>query len=388
MKKRFFPIWIVCYEIVLYLASDIYLPALEITGSDLQLTTQEALSTISFWFLGNLVSTPFAGFVSGILGRKRTIVMSCLIFAVLNVMVPLIETKMWFFFFRFFQGFLVCLLTIPGYAMVHDHFSEKDSVRVISYMSAATVIAPLLGPLAGSVVVSFGSWRMGFLLLGVCAAMLIYPLYITLPATLPKEETVERATPEQITRRVILAYLLGLACAVAMNWVWTTASPLVMMQEFGITLTGYGYTQALSSVAYVGGVIVANRLISRYTARELVERGRKFIACGVLGLALDLVFPESLIVWLATWCAFVATAGFLLPPLLRVLMTSPLINRDYAAATICTFMNMGTAGGSAAAAMTYNGNRATVLHGVLGLGACLVACLALARSNVSSKGIE
>ncbi len=28
MKKRFFPIWIVCYEIVLYLASDVYLPAL------------------------------------------------------------------------------------------------------------------------------------------------------------------------------------------------------------------------------------------------------------------------------------------------------------------------------------------------------------------------
>lgn len=290
-------------------------------------------------------------------------------------------------FFRFFQGFLVCLLNIPGYAMVHDYFSEKESVRVISYMTAATVIAPLFGPLAGSVVVSFGGWRMSFLLLGVSAAMLIYPLYITLPAVSPRGETKERDPTAPISKYVVLAYLLGLACAVAMNWIWITASPLIIMREFGMTLTGYGYTQALSSAAYVGGVMLANRLIIRYTARELVERGRMLIAFGILGLASNLIFPQSLFIWLATWCAFVSTAGFFLPPLLRVLMTSSQISRDYAAATIYTFMNLGTAGGSATAALIYNGNRLAVLYGVLSLGFCLVFCLVMARSSGSSKEI-
>ncbi len=67
----FFPLLLVCYEIINYLANDMYLPALPSLIQDLGINTHLAQQTVSVWFFGASSFHLLADPISDRLGSDR-----------------------------------------------------------------------------------------------------------------------------------------------------------------------------------------------------------------------------------------------------------------------------------------------------------------------------
>jgi len=59
-------------------------------------------------------------------------------------------------------------------AMVRDVFTREKSASVISYITMAFVVAPMIAPVLGGFLEQYSSWRTGFWLLAIVGAILTF----------------------------------------------------------------------------------------------------------------------------------------------------------------------------------------------------------------------
>src|ERR1700722_8603518 len=77
-----FPFILVFYEIIHYLANDMYLPALPILAKELKISTHVAQMTITTWFLGAASMHLILGPLSDRIGRRPVLLSGGILFIV------------------------------------------------------------------------------------------------------------------------------------------------------------------------------------------------------------------------------------------------------------------------------------------------------------------
>lgn len=353
MHKNF-PFWIIVYEIILYLSSDIYFPAVLMVQKDLQATEQETLLTISIWFIGNVIFSPFIGFISTLFGRRNIIVLGALLFGLLNVNIFFIKDPRSLIIFRFLQGSLTPLLMVPGYAAIHDYFSDKKAIKILAWMNSTAILGPLLGPLIGSYLLFYVSWKVNFFALGIAAFCLVIPLFMTIPTIFPKESHHEGATVKhKKPLSIYMIYLIGVTLAIGSNITWLIASPLILMNEFGLTPVGYGLMQLFICSGFIIGAFIINRFIAVYDIHLLFVYGKWFMAISTFLFSFLLFLPKSLFFLVNLTILLAGALGYMTPIFARIVMTSYFKEKDLAASIMTSFVNLGTIIGSLLALFFY-----------------------------------
>lgn len=69
-----FPLLLVCYEIVIYLSNDMYLPSLPQIMDNLDMSSTQDQTTLTFWFAGAAFFPIFMGIASDSYGRRKTLI--------------------------------------------------------------------------------------------------------------------------------------------------------------------------------------------------------------------------------------------------------------------------------------------------------------------------
>jgi DHA1 family bicyclomycin/chloramphenicol resistance-like MFS transporter len=327
------------------LSTDMYLASLPDIARQLGASTAQVQLTISAYLIGFAVGQIVYGPLSDRHGRKPVLLTALALYCAASLACALATSIEMLIVARAVQALGGSSGIVLARAIVRDLYSGARAGRELSVMGAVMALAPVLAPIAGGLLQTGFGWRSVFFTLvggGLIGAAIVWPL---LPETLPARAA-EPVSPASMLRSyhvvarnpAYLAYLGLASTGFGGLFAWISGTSFVLQNLYGLTPFQFGVAFAVGSVGYMGGTMLAARLVMRLGIDRTLGIGAAAMAGGGLGmvvaLALGLTSAASLVLPMAL---YLAGLGMVLPQAIAGAMT-PFPERAGAASALLGFI--------------------------------------------------
>ena len=291
-----FPLALVLFEFSVYIGNDLVQPAMLAITRDFGVSSSWAPSSMSFYLLGGACVAWLLGPLSDRLGRKKVLLSGVLFFVVCCLLILLTQRIETFLALRFLQGIGLTVITAVGYAAIQETFEERDAIKVMALMANISLLAPLLGPILGAFLIDHVSWHWGFI--GI--ALLAFLSWFGLKAKMPEYK---QSIPKQPISYILYDFkkvyqdkhFLGLTLALPMVsmplMLWIALSPVMLVEELGLSSLQYGMAQFPVLGGLILGNIVLIKMIDKLVLGKTVLIGLPIMLFGTFILLLGVIWP-------------------------------------------------------------------------------------------------
>ncbi len=291
-----FPLALVLFEFSVYIGNDLVQPAMLAITRDFGVSSSWAPSSMSFYLLGGACVAWLLGPLSDRLGRKKVLLSGVLFFVVCCLLILLTQRIETFLALRFLQGIGLTVITAVGYAAIQETFEERDAIKVMALMANISLLAPLLGPILGAFLIDHVSWHWGFI--GI--ALLAFLSWFGLKAKMPEYK---QSIPKQPISYILYDFkkvyqdkhFLGLTLALPMVsmplMLWIALSPVMLVEELGLSSLQYGMAQFPVLGGLILGNIVLIKVIDKLVLGKTVLIGLPIMLFGTFILLLGVIWP-------------------------------------------------------------------------------------------------
>lgn len=276
----------------------IVLPLLPYYALHLQATPEQIGLIIASFSVAQLLFAPIWGRVSDRYGRRPVLIIGLTASAMAYVVFAFADTLWLLLLSRLVQG-AGGGTTAVGQAYVADTIRPADRARALGWLSAASSLGVMLGPVIGSLAARWGQVAPGLVAATLCVANAVYA-WRNLPESREHHETpaarrpVWRAAwevvrhPDRPVSRFMAIYGVGMLAFSSM----TAILSLYLEQEFGITEQTIGYF-----FLYLGALsLVMRSLLLGPIIARIGETGAMRV--GTITLMVGLIlFPSTRNLW-------------------------------------------------------------------------------------------
>ncbi|MGA8883525.1 MAG: MFS transporter [Acinetobacter sp.] len=292
-----FPLALVLFEFSVYIGNDLVQPAMLAITKDFGVSSAWAPSSMSFYLLGGACVAWLLGPLSDRLGRKKVLLGGVAFFTLCCLLILLTHNIESFLALRFLQGFGLSVISAVGYAAVQETFEERDAIKVMALMANISLLAPLLGPVLGAFLIDHVSWHWGFI--GI--ALLSFLSWFGLKAKMPKQQA---SLPKQpfshifddfkrvFKNKRFLGLTIGLPMVAMPLMLWIALSPVMLVEELGLSSLQYG----LAQFPVLGGLILGNivliKIIDKLPLGKTVLIGLPLMLAGTAIVVIGMLFPQ------------------------------------------------------------------------------------------------
>lgn len=276
------------------LAIDMYLPAMATLAhsfnTDIILVQQSLSVYLGGYALGMLCFGPLADR----LGRRPMVIMGLTGFMLISFLLGLAEQINVFLGLRFLQAFIGAAATVvvPGY--IKEVYGE-NTAKGMSYVSLIMMLAPLLAPTIGSLILELGDWHLIFFIQSAYTLLLLLLVIILLRMPSDKDKS-SRSQKSFLGAYATVFSRPGVKMNIASGvltsfafFCYLTASPFVYMEVFSLDKSLF----ALLFSTNVGALMLANiintRIVGRYGSLRMLHVSTflgALAAAGLLGVNL------------------------------------------------------------------------------------------------------
>lgn len=274
------------------ISTDLYLPSLPGLARAFGADVAEAQLTLSLFLAGLAVGQLAYGPLSDRFGRRPILIAGLAIYIAASATCMLAPAIEFLIVARFLQAIGACVGLVLSRAVVRDVHGREGAARILSYLSAALAIAPLLGPILGGYFEIWFGWRANFALLVGYGAMTLAGVAGFLPETNRHPDPGAIAPLRMVStyatlarERRYLGYVLSATFAYSGLFSFISGSSFVLIDMLGLTPDAYGYCFAVAVVGYIIGAVIAGKLGRRVAYRHLIAAGGAVSAAGGLLLA-------------------------------------------------------------------------------------------------------
>lgn len=276
------------------LSTDFYLPALPSITAALGTDVASTQLTLSVFLVGFGVGQLAYGPLSDRFGRRPVLMVGLVVYVLASIACTVAPDIATLIAARFLQALGACAGPVLGRAIVRDIYGPQESARVLSYMSAAMALAPLVGPVfGGSLTVWFG-WRATFVFLTLFSLVQAVLVWRMLDETnLHRDRDAIR--PGRILSnfrsllrdRLFRGVLMCNSCSYAGLFAFISGSPFVFINLFGFSPQAMGLAFGVMVSGFIAGTAASGRLSRRLGAARLLSTGA--ILAAIAGIAMLIV---------------------------------------------------------------------------------------------------
>ena len=371
-----FTLFLAALSVLPPLSIDMALPSLSVLEADLHAPQAKAAATIAIFLAGFSTAPLLVGPLADRFGRKPVMLAGLALFTLCaagSAVAPTIEALL---AFRLAQGAAAGAVGILPRAIIRDLFEGREARMHLAAVSLVFSVGPLIAPSLGAGILFIGSWRLIYVVLtGVGAILAIAGM--TLFEELHAAENRRNLKPSTIFagyRRALtspscagFSLLAGLVFAGLFAYV--NVSPLLYMQGYGVSKTGFaGLFAITASGVIVGSSLNAWLLNRRARPKTMLDVA---LACeclaGLALLAVGLAGAGSALIVAGVVMVYISSFGLIYPNAAHeAVHPLPEIAGLASAVLITTQMLFGALGGVIAAALYRDASP-------LGLGAIMSA---------------
>ncbi len=163
-------------------------------------------------------------------------------------------------------------------AIARDVYGFEDSIRVISYLTMAMVIAPILSPVAGGALHDAFGWQSIFYVMLAVGLMALPLAAWALIETIGQRQTggwraMAFDTAALMHDRRFLGYALISTASMCVFFAFLAAAPYLMTGVLGRSASEYGIWFLSVSGVFVVGTFASTRLLRRFGVDRLIIAG-------------------------------------------------------------------------------------------------------------------
>jgi DHA1 family bicyclomycin/chloramphenicol resistance-like MFS transporter len=179
---------------------------------------------------------------------------------------------------RFVQGLGASAGMVICRAIVRDLHTGVAAARLMSLLMLVFSVAPILAPLAGSLLIEWASWRSVFwaVMLIAIAALIVLATSLaeTRTAAHRKDSTVSsavRAYGELLRDPHFLGLVFIGAFGMASFFSFLANSPFVMINHYGLTPRQYSLAFAINAASFIGVSQFTGKVAARFGLLKMVR---------------------------------------------------------------------------------------------------------------------
>ena len=341
-----FPLALVLFEFSVYIGNDLVQPAMLAITKEFGVSSSWAPSSMSFYLLGGACVAWLLGPLSDRLGRKKVLLAGVAFFVITCLLILFTSTIESFLFLRFLQGFGLSVIAAVGYAAIQESFDERDAIKVMALMANISLLAPLIGPVLGAFLIDHVSWHWGFIGIAFLAILSWFGLNAKMPQaqlSVPKQSFryIWDDYKKVFKNKTFLAMTLGLPMVGMPLMLWIALSPVMLVDELGLSSLDYG----LAQFPILGGLIVGNivliNIIDKFPLGKTVMIGLPLMFIGTLITLFGVIWQEYFLYFIIVGMSLVSFGeGISFSVLYRFSLMSSEMPKGIVAATVSVILMM------------------------------------------------
>jgi DHA1 family bicyclomycin/chloramphenicol resistance-like MFS transporter len=261
-------------------ATDTYIAALPQVQRSLHTSAGTAQLTMTMLIVGLAIGQLVCGPMSDAFGRRRMVLASSLAFAGLSAVCAAAPDAGLLLTARALQGIAGGCGVAIGRAVVSDRWPGRAAAARYGSLAAVTLLAPVIAPALGGVILLAGSWRWVFVFLTALGAAMAVGVVVGIPETLPPERRHPAGLPAMGQRMARLIRTRSFVTPVAVQCLATAAfftyiggSSIVLQGDLGISATQYTVVFASNAAGMAAMSAVFRRLVIRVRPWRLLIAG-------------------------------------------------------------------------------------------------------------------
>lgn len=255
------------------MALNIFIPSMPGLQKEFGIPYGTAQLTLTLFLIGMAVCQLIYGPLSDRVGRRPMLLGGFAVFVVASILAALAPTIELLIGARLLQALGGAAGIVLARAMVRDVFDRDKAASVISYITMAFVVAPMVAPVLGGFIDRMAGWRLDFWLLAGAGALVLAASWFHLPET--HDVRSRGGAAGLVTGAWHLAglprfrsYALTLAFTSTVFFAFLGGAPHIMVDVLKRTPLEYGMWFFMVSSGYMLG----NFLSGRYTQRAGIDR--------------------------------------------------------------------------------------------------------------------
>ena len=256
------------------LALNIFMPSMPGLQSEFGVSYGVVQLTLTLYLIGMAACQLVYGPLSDRVGRRPMLLGGFAVFVAASLAAALAPNIELLIVARLFQALGGAAGIVLARAMVRDVFDRETSASVISYITMAFVVAPMVAPALGGLIDLHFGWRGDFWLLAAFGAIVLAATFRFLPETHVNRNPAGGAMGLVSGAARLLGlprfrgYTLTLAFTSAVFFAFLGGAPHIMMDVLHRTPMEYGTWFVIISAGYMAG----NFLSGRYTKAVGIDR--------------------------------------------------------------------------------------------------------------------
>lgn len=250
-------------------ALQIFIPALPAIQASFGTNTGTTQLALSLSIFANAVATLAYGPLSDRFGRRPVVIAGLVIFLVGSTLCALAPSIGLLIVARIIQAAGGAAGMVLARAIIRDLYDREQAASAIAYLTMAMVIAPMIAPVIGAMLMDILHWRAIFVLMAILGILLCWLVAWGLIETRVSPSGSEnggllRGAGLLLKDRSFLAYSLQSSFAISTFFAFISGAPYFMIGILDRSATEYGILFMVVS----GGFMVGN-FISARTARTV-----------------------------------------------------------------------------------------------------------------------
>ena len=298
------------------LSMDMYLPALPIVATDLNTSASLAQLSLTACLIGLAAGQLIFGPLSDIKGRKRPLLYTLAIYAIVSALCAF-STNIWVFVaLRFVQGFTGAAGIVIARAAARDIYAGKDLTKAFALLALVNGAAPILAPITGGFILNFGSWPVVFLLIALIGFVLLLSVMFMLEETLPEDNRSEgtilavvKTFDELFKDKVFMGIAFTQALIMSSMFAYIAGSPFVLQNIYEVTPQQFSLIFAVNGIGIILAAQIAGRLSATVDEVKILLIGVIMALTGGVLLSVVIIFELSLIPTLIALLLVVSSVG-------------------------------------------------------------------------------
>ena len=294
-----FPLALVLYDFAAYLTTDMIQPGIVQVVHDFNGDVSLAPLSVSLYMAGGMALQWALGPLSDRIGRRPVLLTGALIFTLACIATLFATSFELFLAARFIQGTSICFISTVGYVTVQEAFEPTKAIKLMSLITSAVLLAPVIGPLGGAALMHFVHWKVIFAVIAALGFLAWLGLALAMPETVKKQDQPIRASAVLRDFRAVFrnsVFQTG-AATLALYYIplmtWVAVSPVILIDAGGMTTAEFAWAQ----VPVFGALIAANIVMMRFVKDPTDPRYvRRSVPLQALGLAIvmlgNLLYPH------------------------------------------------------------------------------------------------
>jgi DHA1 family bicyclomycin/chloramphenicol resistance-like MFS transporter len=261
------------------IATDLYLPAIPYMIIDLGGSQADGQLTLSVFMIGLALGQLIFGPLSDQFGRLPVVRVGTLLFLITSVLCAVAQSMEMMWALRALQGIAAASGPVVARAIVRDRYEGNRAAQVMSALSGAMAVIPMVAPTIGVLILQFFEWPAVFLALAVFALIILVAL-TRLPETAPAPSasrlTIARVLTgfrEMLCNPTFLGYQLAGSFSFAALFCYLSTVAYFLPDVFNVPTSQFGVAFALTVLGFMTGSLINAQIVVRFGLDTTLQAG-------------------------------------------------------------------------------------------------------------------